>query len=38
VIYVVILMAVAFLWMPSANSQRYAYSMQLKNFDPDEEV
>ena len=38
VLYLAILAAIAFLWMPSANSQRYAYSMELATFDPDEEV
>lgn len=54
VIYVMLLLAISFLWMPSKNAQRYklarylirmfltcflaryAYSMQLKSFDPDE--
>lgn len=36
VLYLLILAAIAFLWMPSSNSQRYAYSMELATFDPDE--
>jgi hypothetical protein len=36
VIYIVVLLAIAFLWMPSAHATRYAYSSQLKTFDPDE--
>lgn len=36
-IYIVVLLAIAFLWMPSAHATRYAYSSQLKTFDPDDE-
>ena len=36
VFYVVILMVIALLWMPSKNSQRYAYSIQLATSDPDD--
>ena len=36
VLYLAILAAIVFLWMPSANSQRYAYSMELATFDPDD--
>jgi hypothetical protein len=36
VIYVMLLLAIGFLWMPNKNAQRYAYSMQLKSYDPDE--
>lgn len=36
-IYFAILMAIAILWAPSANSQMYAYSMQLSQMDDDEE-
>jgi hypothetical protein len=36
VIYIVVLLAIAFLWMPSAHATRYAYSSQLKTFDPDD--
>ena len=37
VIYVIILISIAFLWMPSRNSQRYAYSSQLATSDPDDD-
>lgn len=36
VLYLAVLIAIAFLWMPSRNSQRYAYSMELATYDPDE--
>jgi len=35
--YVLITVAIAVLWMPSKHAQRYAYSSQLKTFDPDED-
>jgi len=37
VLYVLILVAIAVLWMPSQNATRYAYSMQLRTFEGDEE-
>uniref|UniRef100_A0A7S2AS73 GOST seven transmembrane domain-containing protein n=1 Tax=Octactis speculum TaxID=3111310 RepID=A0A7S2AS73_9STRA len=37
VLYLLILMAICILWMPSSNSQRYAYSMELATFDPDDD-
>jgi hypothetical protein len=36
-IYFVILVAICILWAPSYNSQRYAYSMELSQFDDDDE-
>jgi hypothetical protein len=36
VIYFVVLVAIAFLWRPSANATAYAYSEQL-NTDPDDD-
>jgi hypothetical protein len=36
-IYFVILVAIAVLWAPSKNSQRYAYSVELSQLDEDSE-
>jgi len=36
-IYLVIFVAIAHLWAPTANSQRYAYSVELAQLDDDEE-
>jgi len=36
VLYLIILVAVAVLFMPSKNSQRYAYSLELATVDPDD--
>jgi len=37
VLYVLVLVAIATLWLPSKNATRYAYHQELKTFDDDDD-